>query len=548
MEYCLAILLYRWIYSYIDQRFECKETELNFKLSLESQLMAFAAFGSGAFFLYIAAVGSDWFDAESEVLRTYGDTPCTVGLFRSKFAVALVLSLVVLFLSLASAFECLKFRLHWELTLTFFIVVVIMFLELDLRSVRSLCGHNDLDPSISSSLLVDASTNLIAVIVIVSAVCLYMPLRGFIQGLVIGVGLACELTKFLTLHVFFGGLVFAFAVCLFLFAFHAALKFEHGRRKQWKALNLLENQRTILENQYEAACAVLHRFCDGLIQLDAECKILETSRSFPAMLLLPSDTYVIGKSFRSFLTGDQSLDFSPDTRTCSMQPVRLKSSNCTEFSANCFYVRFQHHDGSQRYLVGLVENEERLEGPCDVTPALPPMIRSVSSVSAGPALPVMPPLRENVELRIETASDSTLETVSGADAMEIEVELRPGLPIRAHTMNFSSQFELLSANAFFTELFADEDQVQEFNIYVAEAVKPLVREGVFQKLALRAVGKKEEAHVISQCLMRSITLAKNNIHVRFELAEIKRRKRRGSCAQSPLSEDMAQTEEHVVTL
>eukprot|EP00931_Biecheleriopsis_adriatica_P037801 TRINITY_DN21690_c0_g2_i1.p1 TRINITY_DN21690_c0_g2~~TRINITY_DN21690_c0_g2_i1.p1 ORF type:complete len:467 (-),score=60.94 TRINITY_DN21690_c0_g2_i1:195-1595(-) len=460
MEYCLAILLYRWIYSYIDQRFECKESERNFKLSLEPQLMAFAAFGSVTFFLYIAVMGSDWFDAESEAVRTYGGTPCTAGLLRSKFAVASVISLVILFISLLSFFECWTFRPDWEITITSFVVSVIVFLELDIRLVHSLCGHDDLDPSISSTLLSGASTNLIALIVIVSAVCLYMPLRGFVLGLVIGVGLACELAKFLTLHLFFGGPTFTFTVCLLLFAFHAALKFEHSRRKQWKAMTPLENQRTMLENQYEAACAVLHRFCDGLIQLDAEYRIIETSCSFPAMLLLPSEAYVIGKDIRNFCAGDQSLEFSPDTRTCSMQPVRLKSSNCTEFSANCFYVRFQHHDGSQRYLVGVVENEERLDGPCDVTPALLPIIRPVSSSPAGTALPVIPLSRENVEpTRIETASDTTLETVSSANAMEVEVELRPGLPIRAHTMNFSSQFDLLSANVCFTDLLADADQV-----------------------------------------------------------------------------------------
>eukprot|EP00931_Biecheleriopsis_adriatica_P035900 TRINITY_DN20690_c0_g1_i1.p1 TRINITY_DN20690_c0_g1~~TRINITY_DN20690_c0_g1_i1.p1 ORF type:complete len:228 (+),score=43.96 TRINITY_DN20690_c0_g1_i1:45-728(+) len=222
-----------------------------------------------------------------------------------------------------------------------------------------------------------------------------------------------------------------------------------------------------------------------------------------------------------------------------MRPVRLKISTFTEVSANFFYVRFQHHDGSQRYLVGLVENEERLEGPCDVTPALPPIIRTVSNCSAGTSLP----LRENAEVsRNETASGITLETLSSAaDAMEVEVELRPGLPIRAHTMNFLSKFDLLSTNVCFTDLFAEEHQAQEFDMYVAEAVKPVVLEGIFEKLALRAVSKKEETHVVGRCMMRSITLAQSEIYIRFELAEIKRKKRKRH-TKSSLSEDMAQTE------
>eukprot|EP00931_Biecheleriopsis_adriatica_P116822 TRINITY_DN92410_c0_g1_i1.p1 TRINITY_DN92410_c0_g1~~TRINITY_DN92410_c0_g1_i1.p1 ORF type:complete len:500 (+),score=67.06 TRINITY_DN92410_c0_g1_i1:109-1608(+) len=155
------------------------------------------------------------------------------------------------------------------------------------------------------------------------------------------------------------GLIFYKATFLsFLgLTYRGALRHEYHLREKFEAIVTVTNQECQLTSQYQAACAIVRKICDCLVEVTSNLDIVQAGQPFQAMLFLQTGT-LSGRNLREFCAPGQELNLANKEGTCEMTTVRMRTADDSEFSVALYYVKF-HINGRDRYLLGFVEEQEQ---------------------------------------------------------------------------------------------------------------------------------------------------------------------------------------------
>jgi len=148
---------------------------------------------------------------------------------------------------------------------------------------------------------------------------------------------------------------------------------EVNNREKWVAQNQVEKQKQLLIRQHLGVSRLLARLCDCVVELGPDLQILEPCAQLAALLLVTggvrkleqrsfSDYMASDEEWHRFSTAlrDRSKDSSSaETLDVGMVLVHLKDAQGKEFAVHAHHTCFQDLDNTPRYLVGIVEREER---------------------------------------------------------------------------------------------------------------------------------------------------------------------------------------------
>lgn len=289
--------------------------------------------------------------------------------------------------------------------------------------------------------------------------CLYVPVRSCRLWIapICGVGLH-TLLIFTVDYPTYPPMLFELVVilALTLFSLHGAYSSEMNTRARWLAQRQVETQQCLLSTQEQAVYRILERFCDCLIHLGACCTILEPTPRLSAMLLHTSGSSAQGKSLCDYFASEEDRSrFSEAVRRIALEvdctemlPLRMMDSHGRQFQVHAYCSCFQARLGDHRFLVGLVEAQERTEnlGELQASRAAPTIVGRSHAGS-------------------ENSSESGWESAPDSDIGEVAISFRDDT--RLTLISCTTGFTALSGPFSVGESLADRiSDPEDFDAWV----------------------------------------------------------------------------------
>eukprot|EP00931_Biecheleriopsis_adriatica_P027246 TRINITY_DN16418_c0_g1_i12.p1 TRINITY_DN16418_c0_g1~~TRINITY_DN16418_c0_g1_i12.p1 ORF type:complete len:345 (-),score=55.70 TRINITY_DN16418_c0_g1_i12:317-1273(-) len=202
------------------------------------------------------------------------------------------------------------------------------------------------------------------------------------------------------------------------FALHGAVKHERARRARFQAVRRVAKQDATLTSQHEAACAILLRLCDCVLEVDGDMQILEAGQQFSAMLFRQASS-IDGRNFKEFCVQGHEPQLIDSSGTCQVTNTRLRSVDGADFAVTLYYVKFEVN-GKHHFLMGLQEDRQSASQDTYQSAHIP---QAQAFAGTGP----------------DTDSDVSSDASLLPDMKEAEatVSLEPGLPMVSHSRGFS---------------------------------------------------------------------------------------------------------------
>lgn len=281
---------------------------------------------------------------------------------------------------------------------------------------------------------------------------------------------------------------------------------EQLSRDKWSSLQQVQLQQVSLHDHYAAACALLGRLCDCVLQVDQQLTIVQSNRALEAMLF--SRNALQGRNLKDFCTDDPDFHFihAAEPGECNMRSLRLRATDGSAFSVSCYAVKFESPEtGQQRYLLGMTESTERVASDNFQDDfKMPPQFQVLGK----------PPVDAE-------SNASSFASVAEQGEVSVTVEISPGLPIHAST----EEFALLSdGEVRFEALVARPDSYTRLQEWLGESVGDFLQIPTLNDLPI-SMGSK--TFFASKLCLRSVSLqAEGKIFARLQLCRLRRKKNR----------------------
>jgi len=280
---------------------------------------------------------------------------------------------------------------------------------------------------------------------------------------------------------------------------------EQLSREKWSSLQQVQLQQVSLHDHYAAACALLGRLCDCVLQVDQQLTIVESNHALEAMLF--SRSALQGRNLKEFCEDDPDFHFIDvaEPGECNMKSLRLRASDASSFSVSCYAVKFEiPGTGQQRYLLGMTENDERI-----VSEHLPGDFEM--------------PLQAQVlgKPSADESNASSFTSVTDQGEVCVTVKVSPGLPIYAS----SEEFGLLNdGTVSFEALVTRPDSYARLHAWLAEAVVDFLKTPTLDDLPISMGSKTFFAREVR---LKSVSLqAECNMFARLQLCNLTTKKKR----------------------
>lgn len=138
----------------------------------------------------------------------------------------------------------------------------------------------------------------------------------------------------------------------------------------------INTQQEELEAAAEGAIRILNHFCDCLVQIGDELQITRPTQRFAALLLTDA-ARLEGRALSDFMVMEQDRSrVLQSMQRCKcerefleMLPIKLRDTIGRIFTVNAYLTSCPDNRGKTRFLLGLVEDQERLTND-DVLPAI----------------------------------------------------------------------------------------------------------------------------------------------------------------------------------
>eukprot|EP00931_Biecheleriopsis_adriatica_P110202 TRINITY_DN8446_c0_g1_i1.p1 TRINITY_DN8446_c0_g1~~TRINITY_DN8446_c0_g1_i1.p1 ORF type:complete len:538 (+),score=76.39 TRINITY_DN8446_c0_g1_i1:91-1614(+) len=499
----------RLLWSQIDQRFDDPIREEQYQKSLEERVRRICGIAA---VVVLPGHVPRWFQImrtkESLVDGTCYATYTQVHYFTQLCVHALQLLACAskgMWLTITRSTKC----FDAECFAALFVVSGGLLTALDKYHIMTLCGEVALPGVLDSTdwLLekrLRADDKVIVISLVIPCVALMFPIRSTTRILVMPSLLASAWSNLLIGEAWLPLLYFHL---LWPAVAYGGLIQEQLSREKWLSLQQVQLQQVSLHDHYAAACALLGRLCDSVLQVDQHLTILESNRALEAMLF--SRRALQGRNLKDFCADDVDFDFihAAEPGECNMRPLRLRATDGAHFSVSCYAVRFESPGtGQRRYLLGMTESEERIvsENFQGGDSKMPPQVQILGKPS------------------VDAESNASFASVAEQGEVSVTVEISPGLRIHAS----SEEFALLNdgAEVSFEALVARPDSYTRLQAWLGESVGSFLETPALNDLPI-SMGSK--TFFAREVLLKSVSLqAEGRIFVRFQLYHLRRKKKR----------------------
>lgn len=243
---------------------------------------------------------------------------------------------------------------------------------------------------------------------------------------------------------------------MLFFSLQGAARSGASVRERWQAVSRVAKQNVILSNQHEAACAILLRLCDCVLETDADMRILEAGQQLGAMLFTQV-SLLAGKNLRDLCVPGHEPKLDTMSGTCSMTKVRLKTSDGVDFPAILYYVSFIV-DGKYRYLMGLTDDSQNLSSDTFTPNILPVPFSNLQTHS-----------------RCDDDSDLSSNASNTCDEeAEATASLADGFPIISYSRGFSKYVARAGSVTHLTDCIEPKEKVGILGAQASSLVHALV--------------------------------------------------------------------------
>eukprot|EP00928_Gymnodinium_smaydae_P099440 TRINITY_DN9483_c0_g1_i9.p1 TRINITY_DN9483_c0_g1~~TRINITY_DN9483_c0_g1_i9.p1 ORF type:complete len:295 (+),score=20.47 TRINITY_DN9483_c0_g1_i9:465-1349(+) len=163
----------------------------------------------------------------------------------------------------------------------------------------------------------------------------------------------------------------------------ASYRQDKESRESWRNSLKVEEQRGVILTLEKATTNIVDHFCDCICHIDRDATIVAADTRFPASLLLSGVDRVVSRSGNDFLDPDGSALREKISELCEQDsglgalPIRLRDAMGCGFQAHAHFSRYETDEGDVRFLVGLVDAQERQLPP--VIGEMPRLDRSQSN-------------------------------------------------------------------------------------------------------------------------------------------------------------------------
>eukprot|EP00928_Gymnodinium_smaydae_P099437 TRINITY_DN9483_c0_g1_i5.p1 TRINITY_DN9483_c0_g1~~TRINITY_DN9483_c0_g1_i5.p1 ORF type:complete len:435 (+),score=39.76 TRINITY_DN9483_c0_g1_i5:83-1387(+) len=230
----------------------------------------------------------------------------------------------------------------------------------------------------------------------------------------------------------------------------ASYRQDRDARDKWRTSFKVEKQQGVISTLQKARDNIYDHFCGCTFHVDRDATIVAADPRFPASLLLDGVERVLSRSINDFLFSDEDIArFGEMIKALSAQDsglrvfsIRLRDATGRSFEAHAHVSKYENA-GDSRFLVGLVELQERQMATSVAAPTVTNVMMSASKRS-----------RSKRDL---SARSNALTDLGPANADEVEVSFYADrrLTIKSISTGFTELSGPLHANHSLLDLIQD---------------------------------------------------------------------------------------------